>query len=140
MSNQTENDKKVLELKNKIKEKKALLNKGKKFSPTTNASLILPQFDKVYNLHTLDIDTCRLLLVHLNTYKMSAKDLNLDGPLVISNYNVDLWIEDLRSRMENLSIKSEEQKLHNLEKKLEQLLSEDKRTQLELDSIEDLLK
>lgn len=134
-----ENDEKILQLKAKIEEKKNKLeNLKKKFIPITNCSLELSGIR--YNLHTLNKENIITLLVSLNCYKMSAENLNLLDKFVISGHKVIEWISDLQSRLDILSIQDEERNLKQMEKKLSSLLSEDKTIELEIDSIEKLLK
>ena len=134
----SKNDERILELKKQIDVKKKELSKKKvRFSPETNCMLDLDGLK--YNLNVLQDDALALLLIKLNTYVMSAKDLDIDIPK-ISGYSVELWISDIRSKLESVKIKEEEKNLKSNEKLLEQLLSEDKKTELMLDEIAALLK
>ena len=80
-----------------------------------------------------------LVMVKLNSYLMSAKDLGIEQYFSISGYTITDWLSDTNSRFDILSVKDEERKLKEMEDKLDKLLSDDKKTELELKNIEDLL-
>jgi len=86
-----------------------------------------------------EITIPNLLFILENTSAIKGKDLDIKV-CNISGYTVQDWITDIKSRIDVLAQKIEEDNLKALEKKLETLLSDDKRTSLELDSIEALLK
>jgi len=136
MSN--ENDKKILELKLQILKKKEQLESIKKFTPVTNCSIELDS--QRYNINTLPQEQLIQLLVKVNMYQMSASDLELEYDYTISGYTPIDWITDLSARLDILSKKDEERKLKALEDKLDKLLSSDKKTELELSEIENMLK
>lgn len=130
------NDKKVLGLKTLIAEKKEKLEKAK-FVPITNCSI---EFEGVRsNIQVLSKDQLTLLLIRLNAYWLSMIDLGIHE-CPISGYDLRDWITDVKLRVKVLNIKKEEENLRALERKLETLLSDDKKTELELSSIEALLK
>lgn len=56
-----------------------------------------------------------------------------------TGYNVDSWISDLKSRFSILNRKAEEARLKKLEDKLHELLSTDKKVELELDNLAKLI-
>lgn len=70
---------------------------------------------------------------------MSAKDLNMSD-FEISGYSVTAWIKDIKSKLEVSDLKKEESDLKKMESKLDKLLSDDKKTELEIDEIAALLK
>jgi hypothetical protein len=130
------NDKRILELKETIKKKKNKIIKLKKFSPITNCSLNLSE--KRYNIHTLTLDKLTLLLIELNLYKISANDLGIKY-LVISGYKIDEWISDIKQKIDIFNIEQEKKDLDILEKKLTSLLSDNTKTELEINEISNLL-
>ncbi|WP_339193806.1 hypothetical protein MKY95_18810 [Paenibacillus sp. FSL P4-0176] len=131
------NDSKILELKKQIEEKKKSVGKSKKFTPVTNCSI---ELDGVrINIQTLNKDQIISLLVKLNSYAASAKELDLLEQYVISGYGVSDWIEDLKSKLDFINSKDEEQKLRLMESKLDKLLSDDKKVELELNEIAEML-
>jgi hypothetical protein len=79
-------------------------------------------------------------MVKVNLYSMSAKDLKLDEDYIISGYKPDEWITDMKAKLDILSKKDEERKLKAMEEKLDKLLSDEKKTELELNEIAEFLK
>ena len=132
------NDDRILELKKQVEDKKKeLTNKKTRFVPVTNC--ILEMDGMTLNLNVLSENTLILLWIRLNAYRMSAADLGLDK-FEISGYDLEDWITDVKARLEVIATKREENNLKAMEAKLDKLLSEDKKTELELDSIAELLK
>jgi hypothetical protein len=132
------NDQKILELKKQIEEKKKKLAKSQKFTPVTNCSI---ELDGVrHNIQVLNKEQIIALLVKLSTYAAAAKELDLLKEYNISGFNVMEWIEDLKAKLDFIARKDEEQKLRAMEAKLDRLLSDDKKVELEIDEIATLLK
>lgn len=131
----TKNDERVLQLKEIIDKKKLELKGVKKFTPLTNCVLDLKE--QKYNLNVLQFNDLQLLLVRLNMYLMSAKDLGIS--LKISGYNIAEWITDIKCKIEIFEYKKKETELKALEMKLDKMLSDEKKTELELDEIAALL-
>lgn len=126
-----------MQLKKIIEEKKENLKSCKKvFSPTTNCILDLD--GQKYNINVLQFDELQLLLVKLNMYLMSASCLNIF--LMISGYSINDWIEDINNKLDVLEFRKKETELKALENKLNKMLSDEKKTELELDEIAALLK
>lgn len=131
------NDQRILLLKKQIEEKKEKLNKSQKFSPITNCSI---EFEGVrHNLQVLSKEQLVILMIKLNSLRLSAKDLELDG-FEISGYDVSDWITDIKAKIDILSRKDEERNLKAMEDKLTKLLSDGKKVELELNEIESILK
>ena len=80
-----------------------------------------------------------MLLIRLNSYLMSAVDLGMSD-FEISGYSVTAWIKDIKRKLEVSGLKREEADLKKMESKLDKLLSDDKKTELEIDEIANLLK
>lgn len=137
MSN-IKNDEKILLLKKQISEKREKIDGIKRFTPITNCMLILS--GESHNINTLTKDQLILILVVLTGYKNSATELGLLEEWKISGYNINLWIEDIKAKLEVLSRKEEEKKLKLMEDKLSQMLSNEKKIELEIDEIEAMLK
>ena len=116
----TKNDERVLQLKEIIDKKKLELKGVKKFTPLTNCVLDLKE--QKYNLNVLQFNDLQLLLVRLNMYLMSAKDLGIS--LEISGYNIAEWITDIKCKIENFEYKKKETELKALEMKLDNMLSD----------------
>ena len=134
----SKNDERIMELKAQIKEKKNKLKGVKKFIPITNC---LIEVDGIrYNLQVLSKEQLITLLIKLNGYKMSAIDLDLLSEYSISGFNINDWITDIKSKLSIVSLREEENKLRELESKLEYMLSEEKKIELEIDVIKSLLE
>ena len=134
----SKNDDRILELKRQIETKKQGLSKKKtRFVPETNCVL---ELDSVkYNINVLDANALMYLMLKINLYNLYADSLKVTHP-TISGYITDLWIEDIRSKMAVLELKKEELELKQMESKLDKLLSDDKKTELEIDDIAALLR
>lgn len=140
MNKTKENDAKILELKQKIANKKKLLV-NEKFAPITNCSLELD--GQRYNIQVLPKDQLTLLLIKMNAYHISEISLEMQGmnlSCLISGYSIMSWLSDITDRLKILSHKDEEKNLKELEATLHQLLSGDKQTELKLQDIEKLLR
>lgn len=132
------NDQKILELKKQIEDKKKQVGKLQKFTPVTNCSI---EVDGTrHNINVLNKEQILLLMVKLNSYAISANDLGVLEDYNLSGYNIMDWITDLKSKLSILGKKEEEAKLKVMESKLDQLLSDDKKVELEINEIEKFLK
>ena len=133
----SKNDDRILELKKQVEnKKKEIAKKNVKFVPETN--LIIEINGQKTNINVLSENDLKSLLVILNMYRMSAVDLEMKD-FEISGYKVDQWMNDVKEKINMKTFKNEEAELKRLEEKLDKLLSEDKKTELELDSIAALL-
>lgn len=132
------NDDRILELKKQIEtKKKAISEKKVRFIPETNC--VLNMDGMTINLNVCSDDALVLLLIRLNSYRMSAVNLGMSD-FEISGYSIMAWIKDIKSKLEVSSLKKEEADLKKMESKLDKLLSDDKKTELEIDEIANLLK
>ena len=131
----SKNDERVLQLKKLIETKKSELS-TQRFVPMTNC--VLDMEDKKYNLNVLQEKELEFLMVKLNAYVMSADNLKID--LVISGYGVNEWLADISSKLAIITDKKKRDELKVLEAKLDKMLSDEKKTELELDEIAALLK
>ena len=130
------NDERIMQLKQQIEIKRnELANQNTRFIPITNCLLVMD--GTTYNLH---VDTSEMLLIKVNMLAMSANDLGMDiSQVVISGYKLTDWLDDIRANLKVKHYKDEKKKLEKLEKQLDALLSDDKRTELEIDNIASLL-
>ena len=134
----SKNDDRVLELKRQIEAKKKDLSERKiRFSPETNCVLELDGIK--YNLNVADDGTLMFLMLKVNIYNMSADNLKIPHPM-LSGYQTDLWILDIKRKLTVSGMKKEESELRVMESKLDKLLSEDKKTELEINEIAALLQ
>ena len=131
----SKNDERVLQLKKLIETKKAELS-TQRFVPITNC--VLDMEDKKYNLNVLQEKELEFLMVKLNAYSMSADNLKIN--LVISGYGVNEWLTDISGKLAIITDKKKRDELKALEAKLDKMLSDEKKTELELDEIAALLK
>ena len=131
----SKNDERVLQLKKLIETKKSELS-TQRFVPITNC--VLDMEDKKYNLNVLQESELRFLMIKLNAYAMSAE--NLKEELVISGYDVNAWLADISGKLAVITDKKKRDELKALEAKLDKMLSDEKKTELELDEIAALLK
>lgn len=135
----SKNDDKILLLKKQIEEKKQDLGANVRFNPITNCSIDLD--GNRYNLNALQKESHMYLLVKLNSLLLSVKDLKIDvNSFIISGYNITEWMTDIESKIKVLNRKEKELELRNAEAKLDKLLSDDKKVELELENIENMLK
>lgn len=134
----SKNDDMILALKKQIEDKKSQLNKAKKFLPITNCSININNVQ--ININTLQREGLIGLLIQLHSLQSSAIELELLDEYNISGYNISEWIEDLKNKLEVLSVKQEEAKLKQMESRLNQLLSNEKKTELELEEIINSMK
>lgn len=132
------NDDRIIELKKQIEGKKKDLAASKvRFEPETNCILDLEEIK--YNLNVCTDDVLMLLMIRLHMYEMSAHDLEVSSP-TFGGYPAGLWISDIKNKLAVSNLKREENELKKMEAKLDRLLSEDKKTELEIDEIAALLK
>lgn len=136
-----DNDAKILELKKRIVSERELIKEIKKrFQPITNCSLSFE--GHTYNIHACSKKTLIDLLISLNTLRLSIEDLGdyIPEDFTLSGYSVEDWVVDIKSKIQDLNIKERENNLKKMENKLTNLLSEAKKTELEIEEIEKLLK
>ncbi len=130
------NDEKIFTLKKLVDEKKSKIT-NVRFVPTTNCLISIDGSN--FNLNVLDKDTLILILVKLNMYKKSLEDLKISN-FKLSGYSIEDWMTDIKLKLNVLEQKEEANSLKQLERKLEDLLSVDKKIELEIGDIENLLK
>lgn len=133
------NDNKIMSLKQKIADKRQKLDAmPKRVVPITNCYLICDGV--TYNLHACSISDLNVLLVKINIYRMSALDLGLDPDNInVSGYSLTEWMDDIRAFIDVRKYKEEKKNLDTLEEQLNGLLSEGKKTELEIEKISALL-
>lgn len=132
------NDTRIMELKAGIEKKKVLIKGNEKFNPITNCIIIIE--GNSYNINVLDVVDLIFLLGKINNYSQTVKSLNLIGCDVICGFKAEDWEADIIAKIRATKVKQEIIALKQMETKLTQLLSEQKKTELELDDIENMLK
>ena len=134
----SKNDDRIIALKKIVDEKKRELSgKSARFSPKTNCVLVLDGVTT--NLNVCNENELQLLWIKLYAYVMAAEKIKLDVPK-ISGYDIQDWIDDIRNKLDVFAYRAESEELKKMENKLNKLLSDDKKTELELDDIEAMLK
>lgn len=119
------NDDVILQLKKQVNDKKKSIAKAQKFEPVTNLSLEL--FGQRYNLNVVDKNQLLLLKGTL-----SAIQSNVETAIVIGGFTIFDWCIDLENKYNLLNVREEQERLKVLESKLHNLLSVDKKVELEL--------
>lgn len=132
------NDTIILELKKQVEEKREKIAKCRTFISVSNCNLELD--GQRFNLRTLKKEQAIHLLVKLNIYKDMSDKLNLTNGYVIGGYHINIWLNDLDNLLENLSIRDEENELKEMETTLTELLSNDKKVEIQLEKIKNKLK
>jgi hypothetical protein len=130
------NDQRILDLRVKLKENGKNL-KPVNFRPETHCKFNFNGSD--LNLHIISTERLIELQVYLTSQKQACERLKLTD-IVIQGFKLDSWLEDVSSKLQFNIYKEELKKHQEIEKKLDVLLSEETKTQLELDQIENLLK
>lgn len=133
------NDDKILTLKKQIENKKKELGKQPRFSPVTTC-MFTYNGNRV-NIHTLaSVKDINAMLVYFNVYAMSAENLGIDcKDVCFDGFSVLEWMEDLHAKKAVVEYTAKKTQLTALEKKLDKLLSDDKKTELEIDAIANLI-
>ena len=136
----SKNDDRILTLKKQIEEKKKELGKQPRFSPVTTCMFTLNGGNRV-NIHALtSVNSINMALVGFNIYAMSAENLGINiEDVLVDGFSVADWMEDLNAKKAVVEYNAKKAQLNELEKKLDKLLSDDKKTELEIDAIADLL-
>ena len=132
----TKNDKTILELKEKIEIKKATLKEIEGFTPKTTCIF---DFNGKHNIHTFNMEECvfwRALFTSMLKANESYGDSN---ELILNGFTMEDWNKDVCSKLRVLSIESQKKELAQMEAKLDKLLSADKKAEMELASIAELL-
>jgi len=126
------NENRILHTKNSVENYKPDINYK------TNCHIDIDNI--VEDIRWLQKEQLMFLLVKLNCHKLSAQDLGLLEEYIISGYKLEDWITDLKGKLDVVSKKDEERKLKIMENKLDKMLSDDKKIELELEDIANLLK
>ena len=135
----SKNDDRILMLKKQIDDKKQELGKQPRFSPITTC-MFTYNGNRV-NIHTLtSAKDINAMLVYFNIFAMSAENLGINcEDIAMDGFSVLDWMEDLNAKKAVVEYNAQKAQLAALEKKLDKLLSDDKKTELEIDAIADLL-
>lgn len=129
----SKNDDQILMLKQRIEVKKKEIGQTRRFSPLTSCSI---EMDGArYNLHSADRSALILLLCKLHNLDTAAEKLGYSEQCMISGFSTSSWISDIQEKLEIMAQKGELEKLKAMEANLDKLLSDDKKTELEISNI-----
>lgn len=149
MTNVKNNDDRVLKLKALADEKRAAIAENN-VTPKYLTSKILVLDGVTYNLNVMNsMEEVIMLMAKIGSLATGfsmfviGHDIDPDkfyDSFKVSGYHVDDWAEDVQTRLQQLLLKEDKALLAKIEKKLDELLSEEKKTELELDELEKLLQ
>ena len=140
------NDFRILEMKKLIEKKRESIEKNSEvFSPRT--TLVFDWNSQKYNLNVLSVESLLKLLFGLEMYKVAmtkVKELhsNLSDDvdnIRYSGFSIEDLIHDVLGALKTKKWREESAELKKLGKKLDDMISDDKRLELELDDIESFL-
>lgn len=137
-------DKKISELFEVVKKQKAEVEaaeKASKQSWKTNCSIVVPfsSSEQPVNLQTANQDKVKSVVMALLKHKEYSAEaesvLGIDSSSKYNGFEYEDWIEDCKKRISVLNIKTKKDKLQELEKRLNGIVSPEQKRQMELDSI-----
>ena len=135
----TKNDEMILQLKKKVEEQKAELAKLPRTLQSETSTVFRTDAENL-NLRVMSVEQLKLLKVKLHAYAMSAIDLEIGiDEVVISGFSIDKWMHDIDMQVSVLTRVEKEKKLKETEAALNRMLSDDKRTELELQELAKML-
>jgi len=129
------NDQKILDLKKKIEEEKKALNEKTKFQPVTTC--IIDLLGNKINLRTLSVSELQIVLTAVNALLKSADELGIDPD--ISGFDLEDWRYDITGILKQKEISDRKTVINKLEAKLQSMLSDEKKTELEIEEIAKML-
>lgn len=138
------NDDKIKALLKKVAEKKEALGSKPKAQWNTNAVFKFNSHEFI-NLNTVKDSTdlvraLSCLLQHQRCDATAAERLGVSIPTFEwDGYTVEQWEQDFKTRLSIIDYDGKKKELDALQKKLDSLVSEEARTEMELDNIEALL-
>ena len=135
----SKNDDTIIALKKKIEQIKESLEAPSRFQPQTTCMITID--GERININTINnVKNLNYIIIKLNMFALAAADLNISiDEFEIDGFTYNQWFEDLMHKKAILEYNAKIKELNTQEKKLEKLLSEDKKTELELEEIAKLL-
>lgn len=133
----TKNDNLIMQLKEKVELKRKELNEFSTKEYKNKTILVIDMDGQKTNINVLSEDGLKLLLVKLNMYRLSMKDLEMS--VQISGYDVNDWIDDINAKLSTFTYKKRKKELEETEKQLDLLLSDEKKTELEIERLAKIL-
>lgn len=133
------NDEMIKQLMSKVASQKEALGTRPKVSWKTNG-IFKFEDGKHLNLNAAQIPALVESLAYLfnksNNYDLAIKTLKVSvSEFQWSGYSVSEWIEDFQTRISVIQYEEKKQKLNETESKLSALVSEEARTEMELEKI-----
>jgi hypothetical protein len=144
MTPKTNNDQKIKQLLEMVETQKKNLGSKPKISFKTNA--ILKLSNESYNLNTLNdiqsiIEIMSKILIIQDYYNKASSILNVNTePLMVSNFSINDWIHDFKQRIDLIKYNKKSAQLDKTQQQLNSLISEEAKTELELNNIESFLQ
>ena len=137
------NDNLVVELLKKVEEKKAQIKKIKNPDFKTNLSLPIDGTNTRVNLNVANLELLFRILVDLETRVEMSESVSKKYDVVFENawhgYTLEDWRDDVVLKIRQKQAQRQVDELKVVETKLNGLMSEDKRTNLELEKLSTLL-
>lgn len=144
MGKKQELDKKVLDMIQTVKDRRAKIGSLKKPQWKTSCSLVLPGYERLNIQILVDLrllaTACGTLLRMKQDIEAASKELEVEIDPQWQGYSIADWIDDIKLRVRVTQLKQEQEKLSRLEAKLKELTSEDQRREMALADIEEELK
>lgn len=136
------NDKLVMELFERVKAKKAEIEKVQRPAWETSCTIgYNPESvaDRV-NIQTVSdikklVDLTSFIIMKDRDWKEAAKVLGVSTPFSWMGYSKDAWISDFKSRAALIEINKKKKELGDLEEKLNKLVTVEQRREMELAEI-----
>lgn len=123
------NDKKVMQLKDKLEKRKFELKNKPVFNPKTNC--IFTMFGQKYNLHVMNGFELSMIFSWL-------KNLNNEN-MLLEGFEVKDWMTDIMNIMVKNDYINQENEIKKLEKRLDNLISDDAKTEIEIEKLSKII-
>lgn len=131
MNKTEENDNRILKLKEILNKKKELVKEKPTSSFKTNCMFTM--FGTTYNLHTMNSFELNMMLSWL-------KSINNPEMVIENNYKIKDYLTDIVDKLVLIDYNNTICEIKKLESKLDSLISQEKKTSLEIDKLEELIK
>lgn len=126
-------DNNIIELLSTL-DKKAEEARGGRFHPKTTCILTL--YGVTYNIHQLDDASLRLLAILLESLIHAEPRVFPDDPeVIVSGFTLRDWQDDVVSKAEVNKYRADQEKIKRYKGKLKDMLSAEKKTELEFQTI-----
>ncbi len=138
------NDERIKKLLNKIGEQKKTLGKKPKVSLITNGLFKYGNQDH-FNINVVTdpyifVNALAWMRQRFKSHIDAANRLKIEPYFKVGGYTVDNWEEDFKTRLEIINYNKRKKLLDETKKKLNSLVSEETRTEMTLDDIEEIFK